>query len=95
MSPVVAVLPPSRTVPSPYQQLEDSTVIIEGSVNGGMNGAGSVNGGLNNAVDKFNSNQFYDFDETASIAPSDVDIRKYYKGRNKRQTLYNTISCHQ
>ena len=29
--------------------------------------------------EKYND-QFYDFDEAASIAPSDVDIRKYYKG---------------
>lgn len=57
----------ARTVPSPYQQLEDSTVIIEGSV------AGTGNG------EKF-ADQFYDFDGAESIAPSDVDIRKYYKG---------------
>jgi len=59
----------SRTLPSPYPQLDDSTVIIEGSVTGGIN-----------AAEKYNTDQFYDFDESASIAPSDVDIRKYYKG---------------
>lgn len=62
----------SRTVPSPYQQFEDSTVIIEGSVASGPNN------------DKFNCDQYYDFDESASIAPSDVDIRKYYKGMGSR-----------
>lgn len=40
---------------------------------------GSVTGGVTMNSEKFND-QFYDFDEAASIAPSDVDIRKYYKG---------------
>ena len=73
----------SRTVPSPYQHLEDSTVIIEGSVTGG-----TVNS------EKYND-QFYDFDEAASIAPSDVDIRKYYKGMYiKSFLLILTVTSH-
>lgn len=74
MSPALAPLQTSRTVPSPYQQLEDSTVIIEGSVTGGVNS------------EKYND-QFYDFDEAASIAPSDVDVRKYYKGMEALRLL--------
>jgi len=69
MSPNMMAHIGSRTVPSPYQQLEDSTVIIEGSVTGGH---------LSHSEKVID--QYYDFDEAASIAPSDVDIRKYYKG---------------
>ena len=76
MSPAITPMQTSRTVPSPYQPLEDSTVIIEGSVTGGVNS------------EKYNTDQYYDFDESASIAPSDVDIRKYYKGR---KSIYNNL----
>ncbi|XP_067948846.1 protocadherin Fat 4-like [Watersipora subatra] len=82
MSPAIPALQASRTVPSPYQPLEDSTVIIEGSVTGGL---GSVKGGINS--NKLNSEQFYDFDEASSIATSDVDIRKYYKGYRKGDNM--------